>query len=261
MAVLGELYRFVINDFLRFIGNGIYMVLLLAAICYIVRKEKDKKSFCVWLPVAVLIFFFNPISILLIYRFLWGTYWRILWLIPIVPVIAYAGTKLIMQRPKLMQKILVFIVSAVIIAVCGTNMYSGRNFQKKENYFKIPTAAIDVSQHIIKYAGTWYPTVIVPNELYCYIRQYTSEIRLLYGRDAEGYMGGVGSDIEEVYQQMSSTEPDCELIGRVAQEYEVNIVIFNSRFHNLPDADTMKEYGLYYGGPVGDYIFYVLKYD
>jgi hypothetical protein len=262
MTVLKNLYGFVVNDYQKFIGGGAYMVLLFAAMYYLYRKDKQMRGFAVWIPAVVLLIFFNPVVILLIYRqFMWGTYWRILWLIPVVPILAYIGTRLITENPKWMEKGIVMAVIAAMLLTGGRVIYNDSNFQKKENYFKIPTVAIDISQHILKYSGTWYPTVIVPNELYCYIRQYTSEIRLLYGRNAEGYMGGVGSDVEAVYLEMSKQNPDCKLIGEVAYEYDVDIVIFNANFHQLPDAEQMKKYGLYYGGPVGDYIFYVLKYD
>lgn len=262
MSDLISLYEFVIGDYEKFIGNGAYMALLFAAMYYIHKTEKDKRSFFTWVPFGLLLIFFNPVVILLIYRqFMWGTYWRILWLIPQVVILAYAGTRLIMENKKVMEKLLTFAVIFTIVITGGKSIYNKNNFQKKENYFKIPTAAIDVSQHVLKYAGTWYPTIIVPNELYCYIRQYTSEIRLLYGRNAEGYMGGVDDEIEAVYREMSNPNPDCKLIGETAYKYEVNIVVFNSKFHQLPDVEEMKEYGLYYGGPVGDYIFYVLNYD
>lgn len=262
MQVLSALYEFVMTDFEKFIGNGVYMAILLFVIYYLLHTKKGNQAFCVWVPVTVLLVFFNPITILLIYRqFMWGTYWRILWLIPIVPVLAYVCVELISKQRRIFEKLLVFLVIGCIIISGGRPMYSKERFSPRQNFFKIPTAAIDIAQHIILYAGVWYPTVIVPNELYCYIRQFSSEIRLLYGRDAEGYMGGVTEEIEEVYLEMSKEEPDCELIGKRAQQYGVNIVIFNSKFHRLPEADEMKKYGLYYGGPVGDYIFYVLQYD
>lgn len=262
MSDLSVLYEFVVSDFKKFIGNGVYMALLFLVVVYLLRQKKGNQAFLVWVPITVLLVFFNPITILLIYRqFMWGTYWRILWLVPLIPVLAYAAVELISRRKKLAERVLIFAVICCIIVGGGRLMYSKERFSPRENFFKIPTAAIDIAQHIILYAGCWYPTVIVPNELYCYIRQFSSEIRLLYGRDAEGYMGGVTEEIEEIYQEMSKEQPDCEFIGERAQQYGVNIVIFNSKFHQLPEADLMKQYGLYYGGPVGDYIFYVLQYD
>lgn len=260
MSVLAQLYEFVVSDYQKFIGSGAYMVLCFAAMSYVFCREREKRGLFFWVPLGVLLIFFNPAVILLIYRqFMWGTYWRILWLVPIVPLLAYAGTRMICDCPKRAERLLAAAVVVTVILTGGKLIYNKDNFHQRENFFKIPTAAIDVSRHVIDYAGTWYPTIIAPNELYCYIRQYTSQIRLLYGRDAEGYMGGVDSELEAVYKEMSKSEPDCALIGKMAQEYEVNIVIFNANFHQLPDMEEMKKYGLYYGGPVGNYIFYVLK--
>lgn len=264
MSVLWELYGFVMSDYHKFIGTGGYMALYIAAMIYLYRYEKNKSLNAVFIWTSVIIFaiFFNPCVILLVYRqYLWGTYWRMLWLIPAVPAIAYVGTKLYENCTKFRQKLLAVLVLVAVLVTAGKSIYTDNFFQKKPNFFKIPTEAIDISQKVLLYAGEWYPTIIVPNELYCYIRQYTSEIRLLYGRDAEGYMGGVDDEIKSVYLEMSSPNPNCEVIGRVAKEYHVKMVIFNQSFHNLPDPDTMKNYGLYYGGPSGNYVFYVLNYD
>lgn len=258
MGTLSTLYQFATNDFVKFIGTGYYMILLLVATAYIIWKKKENRQFAVWVPIVIVILFFCPITILLIYQqFMWGTYWRMLWMIPVVPVLAYVGVELICKRQKLLERVLVFLVVACIFVCSGKLMYTKERFQPKENFFKIPTAAIDIAQHVINYSGDWYPTIIAPNELYCYIRQYTSKIRLLYGRDAEGYMGGVADEIEAVYKEMSKQQPDCRYIGEMAIKYDVNVVIFNTKFHQLPDYEEMKEYGLYYGGPVGDYMFYV----
>lgn len=258
MATLTTLYQFALADFKKFIGTGFYLVLLVVAIGYLLWKKNENRQFAAWVPIGVIILFFNPIAILFLYRqFMWGTYWRMLWMVPLVPVLAYVGVELICKRQKIVERVLVFLVVACIFVCSGKFMYTDERFEKKQNFFKIPTVAIDIAQHIILYSGDWYPTVIVPNELYCYIRQYTSNVRLLYGRDAEGYMGGVADEIEAVYKEMSKQQPDCEYIGEMALKYDVNVVIFNTKFHQLPDLEEMKSYGLYYGGPVGDYIFYV----
>lgn len=253
------LYEFVLGDYEKYIGAGAYVTLFFLCMIYIyMTKDKNKHMF-LYYPLLMLFAFFNPLFIKVVYvRFFWGTYWRLLWLLPLTALIAYTGTQIIFKNDKLKKKLVVAVAVILVIASGGSMIYNEHNYQKAENVMKIPDEAAVIGDLIVKYSGTWYPRVIVPNELYCYMRQYTSHLRLLYGRNIEGYMGGVDEEddagIIEVHEEMSKPNVNVRKVAQVAREYDVQIIVFNTQTQTLIGDPSDYGYGL--GGMVGAYAIY-----
>ena len=89
--------------FNAYCGSGIYPFLFLAALAYLLAIEKDKKVRIVLLESSLVIalLFFFPLFKRLMDRLDEGTYYRILWLLPMTVVIAMAAVRLMGRHHRL----------------------------------------------------------------------------------------------------------------------------------------------------------------
>ena len=77
-----------------------------------IRRNKKSTKYLIPYTVVVLAVFFCPISAKVIQKCIGSTvYWRVLWLLPVIPLIASAMTEFLKERKnKGIQFVLVFIV-------------------------------------------------------------------------------------------------------------------------------------------------------
>ena len=130
--------------FKQYGGNGYLLALFIASMLYLLIAEKDmrKKLVMAVAPLIILVGFLIPytrIAYVAVIPDGGDTYYRILWLIPMSAIIAYAGCKLFMDHKRIG---LVF-VSALII-LCGSLVYKNQYMYKGENAYHIPQVVIDV---------------------------------------------------------------------------------------------------------------------
>lgn len=258
---MAELFNAAWQEYAKFIGSGLYIYFAYASLIYILIKEKKLRMVLSVFPLVLLIIFFNPIFIkVMYYKFFFGTYWRVLWLLPTTIINAYTGTKLIFMFKDKLKSAMCLVMVLAIIVISGRFIYSTDNFAFKKNWYKLPEAVTTIGYNIANYStDSWYPTIIVPNELYCSMRQYSSMYRLLYGRDAEGYMSGIETpEIQTIYEEMCKTEPNVELIIELARQYEVNNIIFNMDYHVL--TSNPEDFGCLYCGDTDNYRYYSIQY-
>ena len=64
---------------------------------------------------------------------------------------------------------------------------------------------------------------------------------LLYGRNAEGFISGIGEEEQQVYEEMSSEHPDVARVTEIAKNKNCRYIVFNTSFHQIPEDLT--EYG------------------
>lgn len=250
------------GEFVNFIGgrSGMLHFLLFAAAlvcCFFLGKEERKRFF--WPSVFVFAFFFNPFFYKYVgMRFLSGVYWRLLWMLPISFALAYTLIKLAYKVKKDVLRIAVVVVACVCILVTGRPVFSKDTYSERENVYELPNAAIEIADFAEAWMQDWKETLIVPNELLCSIRQYSSVACLLYGRNAEGFISDIAEDEAKVYEEMSKEEPDVGLITEIARSRGVRYIVFNTSFHKIPD--DLSEYGYWQEAVIEDvYAVYVFR--
>lgn len=125
----------------KYWGNGFYVYLLLAAFLYflVFGRKKERSRILSGYIVVFLAVFFCPVTAYIIQKCIgWSVYWRVLWVLPAVPLIAYAGTCLVKKagasRPR--QYILLIFIAAVL-AFCGTGLNKDGFYKKVQNVQKI----------------------------------------------------------------------------------------------------------------------------
>ena len=205
------------GEFVKFTGGraGLVHLLLFAAAlvcCFFLGKEERHRLF--WPSVLVGIFFFNPVFYKYVgTRFLSGVYWRLLWMLPWTFVIAYAVVRMAYRLGKQALRIVVVAVACVCIFVTGKPVLSAETYGERSNVY----------------------------ELLCSVRQYSASACLLYGRNAEGFISGIGEEEQQVYEEMSSEHPDVARVTEIAKNKNCRYIVFNTSFHQIPEDLT--EYG------------------
>lgn len=233
------------QEFTKFIGGrgGLAHWLLfgLALVCCLFMGRHVRKRLF-WPSVLVLVFFFNPLFYAYVgTRFLSGVYWRLLWMLPVSFVIAFALTEMTYKLKKQVLRIAAVIAACACIVLTGEREFSAATYSEKENAYEIPQAAIEISDVVMAHMWDWKEPIIVPNELMCYIRQYTCAVTPLYGRNAEGFITNIEPAEASVFAEMSREEPDLAIVTGVAKEKGCRFIVFNTSFHRIPEDLT--EYG------------------
>ncbi len=233
------------DEFVNFIGGrtGIlhWVIFLLALMaCMFIGRGMRRRLF--WPSVLVLVFFFNPLFFGMVgTRFLSGVYWRLLWMLPVSFVIAYALTQLACRMKRGILRAVGIVLFCAGIAVTGKPVFSGETYREKENAYELPQAAIEISDVVMARLQDWKETIIVPHELICDIRQYSCSIGLLYGRNVGGFISDIEEDETRVYEEMGKERPDVALITDIAKARNCRYIVFNTSFHQIPE--DLSEYG------------------
>lgn len=249
----------VIANFKSFLGSGWLMWLcFLAALvfCFFRMKDKRKKLFTVSVLGCVIII--NPIVYRLIgTSFMSGVYWRLFWALPIVIVVAAVLTEITGKISKEWLRFGTAIVLCLMIAAFGERVINRGTYTLPENDYQIPQAAIDVSDIVLEANDCCETMIIVPDELVCYIRQYTGKISLAYGRNIWGFINNPVDWQYELYDLMNAEEMDYRTLRDKAYTYGCCYIVFNITQWELPD--NMKEYGYTFVGQTESYMVYSIE--
>ena len=171
----------------NYIGTGYLSYLYLAATAYLIFTEKEKRlrALIIYIPLTIIFLFLLPFT-----RWLYitsgldqETYYRILWLIPLAITIAYAGCKLYTSITHVIYRYITLFALTFAIILTGTYVYNSPNISRAENLYNLPGATINVCDFILEDAEFDFIHVVFPKEHVHFVRQYTSLMRIAYGRD------------------------------------------------------------------------------
>lgn len=254
-----EAWFMILDNFKSFVGNGWLLWFgFCIALVFLLWKGENRRKRLVTFCVLALVILFNP----LVYstvgaKFLSGVYWRLFWILPIVPAAALVLTDAVGAVRQNIVRIAAAGILCIAIAKTGTFFFNGQTYCRPENEYQIPQVAIDISDKILEETENVSCTVIMPNELLCYIRQYTSKINLYYGRNIWGYINTPTADQLELYELMNGETIDFQKLHDAAGGYGCRFVVFNSDMRQIPE--NMESYGYTFVAGVGCYLIYSLE--
>ena len=137
--------------FKQYSGHGMIVTLFLLALCYLwfVEKNREKRRLLVGLPVCILVMFFCPLVVFVLEKLSEeDVFWRMLWSIPMLCVIAYTAVLLI-QKLEGVKRYLAICVAVLIVVVSGDYLYNNPGFQKAENLEHMPAEVIEICDEIM----------------------------------------------------------------------------------------------------------------
>ena len=209
-----------IEIFKEYNGTGYYCILFIIALIYLWFTEEDKRIrvLLVYTPALIQILFFIPYFYMLYNRLDEGTYYRILWLLPMTAVIAYAGCRVMGVHTKIGLALL-----SCILLIGGTYVYSSPYMSKAENEYHLPQEAIEICDMIKPDEGRERVWAAFPTDLVHYVRQYTTTIQMPFGRNSmvETWL----KDDNAMYDLYIQPEMDLGELSELAEEYYCNYII------------------------------------
>ena len=208
--------------FQEYMGTGLIMIWFLLSLGYLYVREKRKpfRILFVYVPVILLILFFNP----LVYRILGSTigneiYYRILWLLPVTLVTAMTAVD-IYGGLKGKAKMIFGVAAAVLIMISGSFIYSNPFFHRAENKYHVPQSVVDICD-AIEVEGREVMAVF-PAELLQYVRQYSGTVCMPYGREI---LVEQWNHLDDLYDAMEAEVIDAQLLTEKARECDCVYVI------------------------------------
>ena len=201
----------VVTLFRDYMGVGLIVLWFLLALLYLFLKEKRRhlRILFVWVPVILLLVFFNPLFARLVFRMADGEiYYRILWLLPMTTVIAWAATEIygsLRGRGRF-----VFAGAAAVMLMVSQNPYH------------IPQSVVDICD-AIRVEGREVRAVF-PAEMLQYVRQYDGTVCMPYGREVIVERWNV---LNELYFLMEAEEVDAVRLAELARERVCHYIILS----------------------------------
>lgn len=216
------MWKMITELFRGYMGTGLIVGWYLLAFIYLWKTEKDrrKRVLLLYMPLVVLILYFNPLFARLVYEAVGDEiYYRILWLLPMTMVIAYATVR-IYGRLQNGKKYWFGLLSALLVVISGSCIYSSPHFHRAENLYHMPQAVVDICD-AIQVEGREVMAVF-PKEMLSYVRQYTPLVCMPYGREMLVERWGVENPL---YDAMEAEVLDMDVILPLAKTYFSHFVI------------------------------------
>lgn len=219
--------------FREYMGTGLIWIWFLLSLIYLFLHERKKpiRILFVYVPVLFLLLFFNPLFADLLSRYLGNEiYYRVLWLIPVTPVLAYAALQLCVSLKG--KKRLAFTTGVVLlIMVSGSYIYKNPIFRKAENLYHMPQSVVEICD-AIEVPGREV-TAVFPLGMVQYVRQYSPVICMPYGRemlvDTAWNEWAIQTDLCDA---MEAEKVDAAELGRLAREEQCIYIV-------LPEDKTL----------------------
>jgi hypothetical protein len=213
-----------------FFGNPLLALLLVASAIYIIVCEKSlkKKILLGVLPLLILVGFLLPVTkIVYVAAFDEGsdTYYRVLWLLPMYIVIGYAVCKLIFSFGSKWKQRVALVVSLVIIVLSGSLVYLNQYMSPAQNLYHIPQNVIDICDEILPAEGEPRVRAVFPSELVHFVRQYSTDILMPFGREMVVTQWDY---YNEVYEAMEKPEVvDADVLLEATRKAGVQYIILS----------------------------------
>lgn len=228
----------ILGIFREYCGSGWYPALFLIALVYLLVTEKDRKVRIVLLEtsaVIVVLFFLPPFKMLM--DFLdEGTYYRVLWLLPMTVVTVYAGVKLVGRHIRLG-----FAALALLLMLTGQYVYGNVNISRAQNRYHIPNVVIAICNEMMPAEDEERVWAVFPDELIHYVRQYSSKIQMPYGREMLVPEWGWNWDTHPIYRVMREQPVDLDALAPLLTEYTCQYLVLNRA---VPVSGSPEENGL-----------------
>lgn len=212
----------VIRLFREYFGEGLILAWYLASVLYLFVREKRRevRIVFVYAPVVILLLYFNPLFAWVVYRLAGHEiYYRILWLLPMTVVIAYACCSVYGDLRGKKRGAFVLCM-AVLLALSGSFIYANPFFHKAENRYHMPDDVVAICD-AIRAPGREVQAVF-PAELLQFVRQYSPVVCMPYGREVLVERWQQHNDL---FDAMEMPQADLKTLAPLATQYHCHYVI------------------------------------
>lgn len=258
-----EYLKIALSKYNEFQGGGAQMALFWMAVLSLVlggRKEENKEIKTLIHYVALfLLLFFCPLSAWFIMEFCIGqnVYWRMLWLLPEVVVLAYVWTGWIMKNQK-WRRWGAALLCMLLLAVSGTGFWTYAKIDQATGFEKLPRGVQAICETLQRSREEYQDEeirVIVTDELISSIRQYDATIKMPYGR---AVLKGERQHI--IHDILAQENFSAELLAHWAKQYQCNYLVYPLSEDQAVET-SLTEAGYEVVGQVEQYQIYYLPQE
>lgn len=154
---------------------GVYILILI----YIwFKKDKDKIQMLIPMTIflAVTVFNFLMMEYIVIPMGLKAEWYRMYWLLPVIPVTAYGALEIIHMQEKSIKKWVLSGMCVICIILCGQPIW-GFGYECQENPYKVRKELVEIANIIHNDCADQTVKVLFPEEYYLNeMRQYDASI-------------------------------------------------------------------------------------
>lgn len=161
-------------------------------------------------------------------------------MIPVVPVI---GCTVLNIDKIVKNKACIIFASCftfIILFFKGNNVYSQDNmFESVNNAYKVPDSTVNLVTSLLQFGESI--RIVAPPNQYCYIRQYSGDVQLVFGRNAEGFIQIFDNRPEwrELITLVSNNTGDGNRLKQLAELFSVEIIVLPSN-HSFIGIEELK---------------------
>ena len=227
IEALGLKYVFVC--FQNYWGECLFFWLFLLGIFWTLarRKKGEAGIFCQY-TVFLFLTAYNPLVVKYLVPLLGfeNEYYRFIWILPVIPAIAYYAVCFIFHGKGNIKKVLKILAVFLVLGIAGVPLQGiAQNFNVIENIYKIPNDLRAVCAVIQEDSEKENPRVVFGDGLNNTARQYDPSLHLVLNRDVILYLAG--SDVIGTFDE---TRPFFKrqkvIIEVVMQEKKMKKAIF-----------------------------------
>lgn len=168
-------------------GHTCYIILFAFCLTYCaftLKQEKKKQMFCIMILSVVCLY--NDGVRFLISKFTdLETYYRFLWMIPVIPMLAYCFVDIAFRENKGTKRWIAVILLLTVLFFGGNSYFSDGCFQLPENRYNIPDDVLAVCDLIKADQKTEHPVVVGDVQVQLPIRTYDASF--MWGISREAY--------------------------------------------------------------------------
>ena len=237
-----------------FYGNGAFLMLTIVSCIILFVLEKNTRVKLFFPIILILIIVINPVLYKYVYQKI--VYWRLFWMIPDGIIISAAIVRVVQKCKSDFVKPIIVVLAMAVIIIFGTNVYLNGGFVKIKNTHKIYPQFKDIACIMLEYDSS--PKAIVPYNVSTEIRQYSGDIKLLYGRNVKwGYILGASDYQMDVFRSIEAGPLNYDYAFEQAAVSGCNFVV--PPIDAVIDASIPERYGYSIVANIDGFVIYYNK--
>lgn len=256
-------------------GNWWFLLLFLLGLVWtLLTHRKQAPVIFIFYTVFLALTVYNPYLVKIIIPKLdfENEYYRFFWILPLIPAVAYYGSRLVFSVKRGAGRVMMAAVAAAVILAVGIPLSGvAEDFCAAENLYKIPDDLRAVCDVIHSHSSEENPRVVFDNHLNHIARQYDPSLELVLNRNVVLYR--LGSTVVGTYDESRTiVKMWMRIIDVVYLEIQRNCLGFKRALYRtktdylvIPVEHTMHDYFVQAGceaiAQTEDYVVYYFDWE
>jgi len=233
--------------------NGKLFIPFFICLVYVLlapAKEDDRaRKYLVYPSLVLMLILFNPVFIHLLYKYIEvpERIVRMYWPLPMDLLFVYCVIRFFDFLGERWKKVLLLVMAAAMLYINTGGSHTGQSYTLAQNVEKMPKGTKQVcdSLHILN--DYQDPYVMMPTDLFFWIREYNPTIRIPYIREMDEMVTEDGA-------------MDLDMVGQTAVDGGCRFVVLNSSHRAEGDlADYGFDLALTIEGQDCQYLIYMIR--